>query len=178
MMSLSSWNALLHQHLNSPLPHRPDVALRLAIVGVGNDLHGDDGAGTLVVRALTAHKPIATDRLCLIEGGLAPEAYTGVIRRFKPTHVLIIDCALMNAPPGTVDWLPWQQVDGISASTHTFPLSLFATYLTTALDCEVLVLGIQPDTTAFGASVSVAVHTAVQEVIVFLSEEIQNDFSE
>jgi hydrogenase 3 maturation protease len=153
---------LLHQKLTSP-PSNPDRPRRVAVVGVGNELYGDDGAGVAIVQALKGRQ-LASEQLCLIEACQSPEAYTGVIRRFKPTHVLIVDCADMSAVPGTIDWLSWQSVDGMGASTHTFPLTLFATYLAAENGCEVLLLGIQPQDTLTGDGFSPAVNNAVQQI--------------
>src|SRR5512139_263168 len=121
-------------------PPRP---ARVAILGVGNELNGDDGAGVRVVRELAARLPAAPGVL-LIEAGVAPENFTGPLRRFRPDLVLEIDAAHLDREPGATSWVDWREADGLSASTHTLPPSVLAAYLTSELGCEVALVGIQP----------------------------------
>src|SRR5512147_1394215 len=125
--------------LTLPIP-RP---ARVAILGIGNELSGDDGAGVRVVRELAARLP-ATPGVLLIDGGVAPENFTGPLRRFQPDLVLEIDAALLDEPPGTTRAIDWREADGLSASTHTLPPSVLASYLVSELKCDVRLIGIQP----------------------------------
>jgi hydrogenase 3 maturation protease len=133
---------------------------RVAVVGVGNTMRGDDGAGILVVRALASRLRDAPDVL-LIDGSTAPENFTSPIRRFRPDLVIEIDAAHLEQPPGTVAWVDWRDADGMSASTHTLPPSVLARFLTTDLGCEMLLLGIQPATLDMGRGLSPEVEAAV-----------------
>jgi hydrogenase 3 maturation protease len=134
---------------------------RVAVVGVGNTLRGDDGAGILVVRALAARLPNAPDVL-LIDGSTAPENFTGPLRRFRPDLVIEIDAAHLDQPPGTVAWVDWRDADGMSASTHTLPPSVLATFLSAELGCRMSLLGIQPATLEMGCGLSPEVAEAVE----------------
>jgi hydrogenase 3 maturation protease len=133
---------------------------RVAVVGVGNTMRGDDGAGVLVVRALAASLQNAPDVL-LIDGSTAPENFTGPLRRFRPDLVIEIDAAHLDQPPGTVAWVDWRDADGMSASTHTLPPSVLARFLTADLGCRVSLLGIQPATLEMGCGLSPEVADAV-----------------
>jgi hydrogenase 3 maturation protease len=133
---------------------------RVAIVGVGNTMRGDDGAGVLVVRALAERLNGASDVL-IIDGSTAPENFTGPLRRFRPDLVIEIDAAHLEQPPGTVAWVDWRDADGMSASTHTLPPSVLARFLTADLRCRVSLLGIQPATLEMGCSLSPEVAEAV-----------------
>lgn len=136
---------------------------RLAILGVGNDMNGDDGAGVAVVRALRAMAPRPVDAL-LIEAGTAPESHTGPIRRFKPDLVVEIDAAMLDREAGAVAWLDWREADGLSASTHTLPPSVLAEFLRAELGCDVRILGIQPARLELGSGLSPAVAATVREL--------------
>jgi hydrogenase 3 maturation protease len=136
---------------------------RVAVVGVGNTMRGDDGAGILVVRALAERLQGASDVL-LIDGSTAPENFTGPLRRFRPDLVVEIDAAHLEQPPGTVAWVDWRDADGMTASTHTLPPSVLARFLSTDLGCRVSLLGIQPATLEMGCAVSPEVATAVEVV--------------
>jgi hydrogenase 3 maturation protease len=116
---------------------------RVAVLGIGNELNGDDGAGVRVVRELAARLP-ATPGVLLIDGGVAPENFTGPLRRFQPDLVIEIDAAHLGETPGTTQVVDWREADGLSASTHTLPPSVLGHYLVSELGCEVRLIGIQP----------------------------------
>jgi hydrogenase 3 maturation protease len=170
---LNIWKASLQPLLKQLLSKWPK-APRIAILGVGNQFRSDDAAGVLVVRAL-AHRKCAldTERLLIIEAGHAPENTTGELRRFAPDLVLIIDAADMGEMPGTVKWIPEESIDGMSASTHSLPLSMLARYLRLELGCTVALLGIQPASNTVGDEVSSEVAQAVQEIVDELDESFQ-----
>jgi hydrogenase 3 maturation protease len=160
-MSKPSWKTKLNQKTASL--RQSDALFRVAVIGIGHELNGDDAAGIMVARRLT---PLLAnvDRLCVIDAGPAPENVTGSLREFRPTLVLLVDAAQMNEEPGTVRWLDWQETTGLSASTHTLPLHMLAMYLTTELGCEVAVIGIQPFNNLFDEPLSPVVHNAVNEI--------------
>jgi hydrogenase 3 maturation protease len=151
-------NSLSSQLANQP---RRNGALRLAILGVGNELRGDDAAGVMVARQL---RRLESPRLQVIEAGAAPEAFTGALRQFDPDLVLLIDAADLREPPGTIDVVDWQDTLGLDTSTHTLPLHLVAQYLVAELECAVVLMGIQPADTSFEAALSPAVRRAVDEL--------------
>lgn len=136
--------------------------LRFAVVGIGHELRGDDAAGLVVAQRL---RPFAHQHLLIVEAGHAPENHTGLLRRFNPDMVILIDCALLNEPPGTIGWLPWQETTGLSASSHTMPPYMLARYLTAELNTEVVLIGIQPANTELGAPLSLQIEEAVQEIV-------------
>ena len=146
---------------------------RLAVVGIGNSFRSDDAAGMLVAGALSQRK-CAQDRdpLLVIEAGHAPENRTGELRSFAPNLVLLVDAAEMGKAPGRVEWISEDDIDGMSASTHSLPLSMLAKYLTLEFDCQVRLLGIQPASNEVGETVSAEVVRAVEEVAEGLDEVI------
>jgi Ni,Fe-hydrogenase maturation factor len=62
----------------------------------------------------------------------------------------MIDAAQMDEVPGTVRLISYEDVTGVGASTHTLPLHILASYLTSELGCEITLLGIQPVSVEFG----------------------------
>lgn len=135
---------------------------RVAVMGIGNELRGDDAAGVLAARALHG---LQHDRFLVVEAATAPENHTGLLRRFQPDLVLLIDAAQLGEQPGCVRWLAAADTEGLSASTHTTPPSMLARFLTETLGCEVALVGIQPYDTSFDAPVSPAVTAAVDAVV-------------
>jgi hydrogenase 3 maturation protease len=143
----------------------------VAVVGVGQELNGDDAAGVLVARRLAKRqraggqipRPVSIS-LLVIEGAHAPENSTGAIRRFAPDLVLLVDAAEMGDPPGTIRWLDWHEAAGFDASTHALPVSMLARYLVAELSCDVALIGIQVRDTSLGAGISPAVRRAIRSV--------------
>lgn len=154
------WNDSLQKLIRSL--NRPDP--RMAVVGVGQELRGDDAAGLIVAQRLSALSP-QSSALLVVEGGHAPENCTGILRRFGPDMVVLVDAAALDLPPGSIQLLNWEQIGGLSATTHTMPLHLLARYLMAELGCEVVMVGIQPIDTTLGAPLSSPVAKAVLEVV-------------
>ena len=143
----------------------------MAVVGVGQELNGDDAAGVLVARRLAKRqraggndpRPVSIS-LLVVEGAHAPENCTGTLRGFAPDLVLLVDAAEMGDPPGTIRWLDWHEAIGRDASTHSLPASMVARYLVGELSCEVALIGIQVQDTAFGGPISPPVRRAIRSV--------------
>lgn len=159
MSSSLNWRNELSR-LAGPVNGAPQ---RLAVVGVGQALRGDDGAGPALIRRLEAALP-ATAHLLLVDAAHAPENILGPIIRFRPSAVLFVDAVRAGQPPGTILWLPAAAADATGGSTHTLPLNVLAEFITAERGAAVYVLGIQPATTEFGSALSPAVAHAVAQV--------------
>ncbi len=144
--------------LKATLPP-PDA--RVAVLGIGNELRGDDAAGVLVARRLAKTH---SDRALVFDGGQTPENCTSALRRFRPAFILLIDAALIEAPVGTIRYLELEQALESSATTHSLSLHLLATYLSTEFECRFGVLGIQPGHTEFNQPLSPPVRNAVRTI--------------
>lgn len=166
-MSKNSWQESLKAALLrlTTVEHRP----RVAFLGIGHELCGDDAVGVRIAGAL---KPLLADdhRFLVLEAGPAPENFTSPLRRFQPDLVVLIDSALMEEAPGTVSWLNWQETEGMSASTHTLPLHILASYLTAELGCTIGLIGIQPGQTFADAPLTPLVQTAADQVVAGLPD--------
>jgi hydrogenase 3 maturation protease len=138
-------------------------------------MRSDDAAGLLVARLLSQrHRGMDAERLLIVEAGLAPENSTGQLRRFHPDVVLIVDAADMGATPGAaIQWIPEESIDGMSASTHSLPLSVLARYLKLDLSCTVAILGIQAVSNEIGENVSPEVLEAIDEVVAELDRQLR-----
>jgi hydrogenase 3 maturation protease len=158
-MSSPSWLGALRQTWKR-LKQSKQGQPRIAIVGVGHELRGDDAAGMVLAQMLKSKVSEKQDIL-VIPAGSAPENCTGLLRRFSPDLVLLIDAAHMDLEPGEIQWLEWQATTGLSASTHSLPLHMFSSYLCSELDCEVALLGIQPASLSVGVDLSPCVRETV-----------------
>jgi len=175
MTLTNSWQSSLQRTLNQ-LSTEP---VRLAIVGIGNELRGDDAAGVAVVRRLAQELALQNQKnVLVVEGGNAPENHTGPIRRFAPHLVLLVDMAQMDREPGSVCWLPWQETSGLSASSHTMPPYMLARFLTTDMGCDVALIGIQPLDTSLTREMTAIVETAVASVAAEITHIVQTFYAD
>jgi len=136
--------------------------LRIAIVGIGNEFRNDDAAGVLVARALLRYEN--PNHVLILRAGHAPENITAELRTFHPQLVLMVDAADMGKEPGAISLIPFEQIDGMTASTHSLPLSMLAQYLTLELACTITLVGIQLKSNDIGGTVSPEVIDAVEEI--------------
>lgn len=168
------WQSSLAQKLTQ-LSKADGSPIRIALVGIGNELRGDDAAGIAVIRGLSeSFSPFALENVLLVEAAHAPENHTGPIRKFAPDLVILIDMAQMDEEPGAVRWISWQETTGISASTHTMPPYMLGEYLTAVTQTEVALIGLQPAHTDLDMAMSAEMETAVYEVISTLASILKN----
>jgi hydrogenase 3 maturation protease len=165
----SGWSNSLKQALSRLKSHK---LARVAIVGIGHELRGDDAAGVMAARALQQALLHQQD-FFVIEGGHAPENQTGKLRQFAPDLVLLIDAAQMGESTGMVRWLAWQEISGLSASTHAMPLYILAEYLNAELGCEVALIGIQTAQMGIGAALSPTVKQSVKEIVKSITKVLE-----
>ena len=133
-------------------------------MGVGNDLRGDDSAALVEVREIIA-RGLTSEFFLPLEGGPAPENITATLRKFQPEQVIFLDAAHMDEPPGTIRWIELNTIDGMSASSHSLPLSILAEFVELEFNCSVMVLGIQPEQNEVGETLSEPVRRAVAEIV-------------
>ncbi len=153
--------------LKTLLGERLSGERRVAVLGIGSELRADDGAGMLVIEMLD--KPpvskICSSKLRAFAGATAPENLTGEIRRFKPSHVVMVDTAEMGEKPGTILLLKPELLGGRATfSTHTMPAEILSNYFRKSIKCSITVIGIQPKSIEFGRSMSKSVRGAAKEV--------------
>jgi len=84
------------------------------------------------------------DNIILIDGGSAPENFTGLIKKENPSHILMIDAALMDSEPGTIKSVKKDEIANINTSTHSMSLSFLIKYLENDIDFKFLFIGIEP----------------------------------
>ena len=150
-------------------------AKRIAVLGVGSELRGDDVAGDLVARELESgcKYKCKSPEARFFFGATAPENLTGEIKKFKPSHLIIIDSAELGSKPGTVKVLAPKDIGGVSFLTHRLPTKIMVDYLQKSLDCKVLVIGIQPKSLDFGKQPSKEVKKSAGLVSAAIKEALQ-----
>ncbi|MCS7131657.1 MAG: hydrogenase maturation peptidase HycI [Hadesarchaea archaeon] len=145
---------------------------RVAIIGVGSDMRGDDAAGVEVARRL--RQRVRSPRVVVLEAGVAPENFTSRIKKFRPSLVIIVDTADFGGRPGETILAQAKAITGLSVSTHAMPLSFFAEYLGEETNAKVVFLGVQPKRVDFGARMSREVKKAIGKLVDALAESLQS----
>jgi len=138
---------------------------RTVIVGIGNVLKGDDGAGSLVCQQLSGE-------VCaeIIDAGTVPENYIQPIIEKAPENLLVVDAMDFGASAGTIDIFKPEQLSSVVASTHTLSPRLFIDVVCQNTDVNVYFIGIQPAQTRLGQAVSGQVIQAIQRLLHVLTE--------
>jgi hydrogenase 3 maturation protease len=122
---------------------------KVMLLGVGNSLRGDDGAGPYLVEQLRDKVDAA-----LLNCEEVPENFLGKVTQAHPDTILIIDAVDLGAKPGAVAILEGDELKGTGWSTHHAPLQLFIDCIKAETRADVFVLAIQPKSTHFGSKIS------------------------
>ncbi|MHC4636214.1 MAG: hydrogenase 3 maturation endopeptidase HyCI [Planctomycetota bacterium] len=136
------------------------------IIGIGNALKGDDGAGPLICRQLQEMN-LGTE---IINAETVPENYVQVIVKKAPDNLLVIDAIDFSAPPGSVKVFKPDQIDSFAFSTHTLSPRLFTEMIGRYIEVNVLFLGIQPAQISLGQAFSPQVEQAVNQLLHILAD--------
>lgn len=146
---------------------------RVAFVGIGSELSGDDAIGLLTARKIN-HAIGQQENVLVLEGGTLPESTSGPLRRFNPDLVIFIDAAELGKPAGTIELIDVERISGASFSTHSMPLKVMMEFLAMELHCEMLLIGVQPEVIDFGMPISRSGKRAATRVAAELSRKFSN----
>jgi hydrogenase 3 maturation protease len=161
--------------LKRELKIRLKGAGRVAILGIGSTLRGDDVLGLAIIEELKKVLRRVKLRLPLklFSCGLAPENYTGEIKKFKPTHILIVDATDAGKEAGRISIIDAKKKSAnASFSTHSLPIKMLIDYLTHSLDCRIVCIGIQPKSIEFGSPLSGKVNKAIKHASTLIIENL------
>jgi hydrogenase 3 maturation protease len=155
------------------LKNRLKSAEKIAVLGIGSELRGDDAAGIMIAREIKKEclKNPPGRKLKVFIGDNAPENLTGEVKKFKPTHLLIIDAAEMNEAAGVVKLINPNRVSGFSSSTHNLPIKIFTDYLIKSIGCKITIIGIQPKEVHFNGCISKEIERAVADIVNAFKDE-------
>ena len=123
-------------------------AEKVVVAGVGNPIRMDDFVGVKIVQELQGK---VSERVFLIECETVPESFIQQIAEFGPTHILLIDAAIIGLKPGEPRLVETSTLEKTPAfSTHTLPLRIFCEYVGRTTNAQIGLLLIQPEKTEFG----------------------------
>ena len=140
------------EHLKSHLQGK------VVLLGIGNTLRSDDGAGSLLACRLKDKVPYI-----VYDAGANPENYLGKIIKDNPDNIIIVDAADFAGKPGEIRLLEGRELKTSNLfSTHNASISLTINYLQSSIGADIIILIIQPKSTVFGDSLSSQVDNAVK----------------
>lgn len=143
-------------------------AEKVVIAGIGNPIRTDDFVGVKIVQDL---KGKVSKNVCLIECETVPESFMQEIVDLKPSHVLLIDAAILGLKPSEIRLVfPEQITDFPAITTHVLPLRIFCEYITKMSEAKIALLLIEPENTKFGEGLTAAAQTAARKIRKILLE--------
>lgn len=147
---------------------------KTVIVGIGNTLRGDDGAGPELIRKLksslqfTVYSLQKTYQLFLLDVGEVPENYLEKIAEYKPDIILLVDVVDFKSQPGSIKIIEAENIKEAGFSTHNASLSLAMRYLKKETRADIFMLGIQPKSLRMNNGLSKPVKEALNRIEEFL----------
>ena len=137
---------------------------KIAILGIGNELKGDDGLGSFITKKLSKSFQ-NNDNFFVFDGGTVPENYTGLIRKINPSHIILIDAVEMGKEPGYIRIIAKEEIDNYNISTHAMPISFLIRYMETTIGSKIILIGIQPKSMQLAEGITKEVEKSIEVVI-------------
>jgi hydrogenase 3 maturation protease len=138
-------------------------AERIVVAGIGNPIRKDDFVGVKIVQDLQGKVP---KNVHLIECETVPESFMQEIVDLKPSHVLLIDAAVLGLKPGETRLVfPEQITDFPAITTHVLPLRIFCEYITKMTESKIALLLVEPESTEFEEGLTPTVQAAAEKII-------------
>jgi hydrogenase 3 maturation protease len=138
----------------------------VVVAGIGNPIRQDDNVGLRIVEAMQGK--VRAD-VCLLECGTVPESYVLDIEESKPSHVLLIDAAVLGHKPGEASLILPEALPNYSAvSSHMLPLRLFCEYIQKTTNSKIALLLIEPQSFGFGEGLTLPVEKSAKKLVLVL----------
>jgi hydrogenase 3 maturation protease len=135
---------------------------KVVVAGVGNPIRMDDFVGVGIVQGLQGK---VSERVFLIECETVPENFMQQIVDFGPTHVLLVDAAVLGLKPGEARLIMPERITGFPAfSTHMLPLRIFCEYVAKTTKAKIALLLVEPERTEFGEGLTSKVEASARHI--------------
>lgn len=144
---------------------------RKLLLGVGNDIRGDDAVGEIVAREFEK------DDWETIDCGSVPENHITLIEENQYDTVVIVDAAKMKIEPGEIRKVPREYLGVFTMSTHAMPLSTVMDFLDKKVE-EVFLIGIQPKDMSLKEGMTEEIENAKDRLLDLLMSEEWRDLPE
>jgi len=139
-------------------------ANKIVIAGIGNEIRKDDFVGVKIVREI--RNKVCSSKIFLIECETVPESYIEPIIKFSPSHVLLIDAALLGLEPGRCKLVDVKQLAKYPAiSTHALPLRIFCELIEEMTQAKIALLAVEPKEVDCGEGLSPELEETSNKVV-------------
>ncbi len=135
---------------------------------VGNPFRGDDGVGSYLASRLK-ELPVR-----FLDAGQTPENRIDEAVALKPSRVIILDAADFGGKAGEVKVIPEEAIPQTTLTTHRVPMSVVSGWIARQTAAQIVFIGIQPKTVAFGEELSREVKDSADRI----AEAIGKNFKE
>ncbi len=133
---------------------------RFGVVGVGNVLKGDDGAGPALV-ALLSDRGAAFP---LVDACEVPENYGGWVAKQSLEAVVFVDAVDFGGAAGEWRLIPFEDLMLSASNTHRLSLHFLIHYLTERWKGEAILAGVQPKSMKLGEGLSSEVARGIESL--------------
>jgi len=149
-------------------------AAKTVVLGLGNILHADDGAGPQAISRLRADSRVPAD-VALVEGGtLGLELLPYV---WDCARLIVIDAVDVGEAPGTVVRMSGEELNSLpgKSSVHQLGVSdlLVALRMLAERQPLVVLLGVQPGSTSWSDQLSPPVAATMDSLVEATIRELQ-----
>jgi len=145
-------------------------AENVVIAGIGNSIRFDDFVGVKIVQDLQGK---LSSKIHLIECETVPESFMDQIIELNPSHVLLIDAAVMQLKPGEIRLFDSEKVTNFPAiSTHMLPLRVFCEYITKLTGAKIALLLVEPKNVDFGEGLTSEIEASAIRIANFLMKNL------
>ena len=167
--TVEQWKSHLKELLITASP-----TSKVALVGIGHPLRGDDYVGSYVMKGIIkARGSTLYDSVYLFDAEGNVERVVTKLSRISPNHAIFIDACEMGTKPGEMKLLSINETEYPFFTTHGIPLKVLAEQL--LMECRVWVLAIQPKKTEFGELLSTEVHHAAGYISRFIASSLAKE---
>ncbi len=135
---------------------------RVVILGIGNELRGDDAFGPYVADRLKGQVNAA-----VFNCATTPENYYNPIVKENPDAIILLDIVGFNAPFGEIAVFEKDDIVKAGFSTHNISPKVFIELLESSVKADIMMVGVKPRSTVFGSELSAEVKEAADMLASF-----------
>ena len=135
--------------------------MSIVVLGVGNELRGDDSVGLEVARRLAE---MSLEDIIAYDCGPMPENFTQKVQISGAETAILVDAADMGLNPGGCRIVAKSSIHMENITTHSLPLRFLMEYLESN-GTQAVLIGIQPEGIELGTEMSESARNAVDKVV-------------